>query len=352
MAYSVYSFASQYSDTGQIGLYVGTREENLVECLEIVARELADVAGGNVRPGELERAKENLKGRMLLSLESTSNRMSRLGKSLITDTELLSLDELVAQIDAVTGDDVAALAADLLRLDRLSAAGHRPERGALPGRGRARQPRPRGARGGVKVILFGRRGKVGSVLGARARGRGARARRVDRRRGRRPSTSRGPEAVEENVRVALEDGVPVVIGTTGFDQERVAALARVHELPVFYAPNFAARRGADDALRGRGGKGAAARRDHRAPSRRRSSTRRRGRRRRPPRCCRRETPIHSVRLPGLVAHQEVIFGGPGQTLTIRHDTTSREAFVPGVLLALDKVPSLPPGLTVGLEALL
>ena len=126
MAYSVYSFASQYSDSGQVGLYVGTREENLVECFEIVARELADVAAGNVRPGELERAQENLKGRMLLSLESTSNRMSRLGKSLITDTELLSLDELVARVEAVTADDVAALAADLLRLDRLSAAGIGP----------------------------------------------------------------------------------------------------------------------------------------------------------------------------------------------------------------------------------
>jgi 4-hydroxy-tetrahydrodipicolinate reductase len=64
------------------------------------------------------------------------------------------------------------------------------------------------------------------------------------------------------------------------------------------------------------------------------------------------TPIHSVRLPGLVAHQEVIFGGPGQTLTIRHDTTSREAFVDGVLLALEKVRTLPSGLTVGLERLL
>ena len=64
------------------------------------------------------------------------------------------------------------------------------------------------------------------------------------------------------------------------------------------------------------------------------------------------TPIHSVRLPGLVAHQEVIFGGPGQTLTIRHDTTSRDAFVPGVLLALERLHTLPPGLTVGLDALL
>ena len=123
MAYSVYSFASQYSDSGQIGLYVGTREENLVECLTIAARELADVAAGNVRPGELERAKENLKGRMLLSLESTSNRMSRLGKSLISDTELLSLEELVAKVDAVTVEDVAELAGTLLRLEGLSAVG-------------------------------------------------------------------------------------------------------------------------------------------------------------------------------------------------------------------------------------
>jgi 4-hydroxy-tetrahydrodipicolinate reductase len=62
--------------------------------------------------------------------------------------------------------------------------------------------------------------------------------------------------------------------------------------------------------------------------------------------------IHSVRLPGLVAHQEVLFGGDGQLLTIRHDTFSREAFVPGVLLALERLDELPPGLTVGLEALL
>jgi predicted Zn-dependent peptidase len=126
MAYSVYSFASQYSDAGQIGLYVGTREENLVECLEIVARELSDVSDGNVRNGELERAKENLKGRMLLSMESTSNRMSRLGKSLITGSELLSLEVLVERVDAVTGAEIAEVAGDLLRLDRLSAAGIGP----------------------------------------------------------------------------------------------------------------------------------------------------------------------------------------------------------------------------------
>jgi 4-hydroxy-tetrahydrodipicolinate reductase len=63
-------------------------------------------------------------------------------------------------------------------------------------------------------------------------------------------------------------------------------------------------------------------------------------------------PIHSVRLPGLVAHQEVIFGGPGQTLTIRHDSTDRRSFMPGVLLAVRKVGDLPDPFTVGLEKLL
>jgi 4-hydroxy-tetrahydrodipicolinate reductase len=63
-------------------------------------------------------------------------------------------------------------------------------------------------------------------------------------------------------------------------------------------------------------------------------------------------PIHSVRLPGLNAHQEVIFGGAGETLRIRHDALSREAYTPGVLLALERLATLPPGLTVGLDALL
>ena len=142
-----------------------------------------------------------------------------------------------------------------------------------------------------------------------------------------------------------------MIGTTGFDQERVAALARVHELPVFYAPNFAL--GAVLMMRFAAEAGKVfphaeiveLHHDQKldAPS----GTAKATAALLPP-----GTPIHSVRLPGLVAHQEVIFGGPGQTLTIRHDTTSREAFVPGVLLALEKVRALPPGLTVGLDALL
>jgi 4-hydroxy-tetrahydrodipicolinate reductase len=65
-----------------------------------------------------------------------------------------------------------------------------------------------------------------------------------------------------------------------------------------------------------------------------------------------DVPIHSVRLPGLIAHQEVLLSETGELLTIRHDVLSREAYVPGVLLALERLPSLPPGLTLGLESLL
>ena len=122
MAYAVYSFISQYTDTGQVGVYLGTREDNLGDALAITAEQIADIAAGNLIAGELERAKENLKGRILLSMESTSTRMNRLGKSLITDSELLSLDRIVAEIDAVEASSVCELAAALLASDRLSAA--------------------------------------------------------------------------------------------------------------------------------------------------------------------------------------------------------------------------------------
>jgi predicted Zn-dependent peptidase len=122
MAYSVYSFVSQYTDTGQIGVYLGTREDNLADALAITAEQIADIAGGNLPERELERAKENLKGRILLSMESTSTRMNRLGKALITDSELLSLDRIVAEVDAVDAASVSALAGALLASERLSAA--------------------------------------------------------------------------------------------------------------------------------------------------------------------------------------------------------------------------------------
>jgi len=122
MAYAVYTFASQYTDTGLVGIYVGTREENLGACVDICSEQIGEVAAGRLRKGELTRAKESIKGRIMLSMESTSNRMSRLGKSLITDTELLTFERIMAEIDAVEEDAVAELAGVLLSSDRLSAA--------------------------------------------------------------------------------------------------------------------------------------------------------------------------------------------------------------------------------------
>lgn len=122
LAYSVYTFSSQYADTGQIGIYVGTREENLAACLGIVAEQLRAISTDGPQADELERAKENLKGRIMLAMEMTSNRMSRLGKSLITDSELLSLDRVLAEIESVDTAGVAELASSLLGLDSFSAA--------------------------------------------------------------------------------------------------------------------------------------------------------------------------------------------------------------------------------------
>jgi 4-hydroxy-tetrahydrodipicolinate reductase len=202
----------------------------------------------------------------------------------------------------------------------------------------------------MKVLLLGRHGKVGSLLGPALEQAGHELVDSSQEADAAVDFTR-PDAVEENVRACLAAGVPVVVGTTGFDLERVAALAAEHSLPVFYAPNFAL--GAVLMLRFAEEAGRLmphaeiielhheTKRDAPSGTAKATAARLPG-----------ETPIHSVRLPGLVAHQEVIFGGPGETLTIRHDTTSREAFVPGILLALEQVRSLPPTLTVGLEELL
>ena len=123
LAYAVYSYASQFVDSGQVGIYVGTRPDNVAEAMEIIGRELARIAAGGITAEELERARENVKGRTTLSMESTLARMNRLGSSVLMGVPVLTLDEVLAALDAVTLDDVAALAADLYAPQRLSAAG-------------------------------------------------------------------------------------------------------------------------------------------------------------------------------------------------------------------------------------
>jgi 4-hydroxy-tetrahydrodipicolinate reductase len=212
----------------------------------------------------------------------------------------------------------------------------------------------------VKILLFGPRGKVGCVLGPKLAEAGHEVTPIDR--GDAP-TYEGqeaavdftrPDAARANVEGCLAAGIACVVGTTGLTPDDLAAFdARAQEAGVacFVAPNFAL--GAVLMMRFAAEAGKHLPRaeivelhDERkvdAPSGTAKAT---------AAALPGDVPIHSVRLPGLVAHQEVLFGGPGQVLTIRHDTTSREAFVPGVLLALEKLPSLPPGLTTGLDTLL
>jgi 4-hydroxy-tetrahydrodipicolinate reductase len=200
----------------------------------------------------------------------------------------------------------------------------------------------------VKIALFGRGGKVGSVLAPALEGAGHGL--VDLADAEAMVDFTTPEAVVGNVRAALEQGIPAVVGTTGWEPQALDGLAKERGVPLFVAPNFAIgavlmMRMAEETAKYLPDAEIVelhneAKKD--APSGTAKATAERvgG------------APIHSVRLPGLVAHQEVLFGGDGQLLTIRHDAYSREAYVPGVLLALERLERLQPGLTFGLEALL
>ena len=163
-----------------------------------------------------------------------------------------------------------------------------------------------------------------------------------------------PDAVRANVERCLAAGVPCVVGTSGLARDDVAALdasARERGVACFVASNFAVgavlmMRFAAEAARFLP-RAEIVELHHEtkvdAPS---------GTARATAAALGGDVPIHSVRLPGLGAHQEVLLGGEGQLLTIRHDTFARDAFAPGVLLALERLPELPAGVTVGLEALL
>jgi 4-hydroxy-tetrahydrodipicolinate reductase len=201
----------------------------------------------------------------------------------------------------------------------------------------------------VRICLYGRSGKVGSVLGPALEAHGHELAELESAEAAIDFTA--PDAVVANMLGALEAGVPCVIGTSGADLAPVDERARERGLPAFFAPNFAIGAVLMMRLAAEASKFLPraeivelhneAKKD--APSGTAWATVQRlgG-----------ETRVHSVRLPGLVAHQEVLLGGDGQLLTIRHDAFSREAYVPGVLLALEKLGGLPPGLTVGLDAIL
>jgi 4-hydroxy-tetrahydrodipicolinate reductase len=201
----------------------------------------------------------------------------------------------------------------------------------------------------VKVKLFGAGGKVGSVLGPALGQAGHEL--VELKEAEAMVDFTAPDVVVRNIEAALDAGIPCIVGTSSWDTSEVAEKAEQAGVSVFYAPNFAI--GAVLMMRF-----AAEASKHMpraeivelhhetkvdAPSGTAKAT---------AEAMDGEVPIHSVRLPGIVAHQEVLLSEAGQLLTIRHDAFSREAYVLGVLLALERLGSLPAGLTVGLEKLL
>ena len=123
LAYSIFSFANLHAHTGEVGLYVGTRPDNLREAIATIATELERFVAEPISEQELTRSRENVKGRVALSLESTAARMNRLGSSLLGELPILSVDEIVARIDAVQADDLHKLANELFAGQRLSVAG-------------------------------------------------------------------------------------------------------------------------------------------------------------------------------------------------------------------------------------
>jgi 4-hydroxy-tetrahydrodipicolinate reductase len=163
-----------------------------------------------------------------------------------------------------------------------------------------------------------------------------------------------PQTALDNIREAVQAGVHVVVGTTGFNPAELEGLSGAN---VFVAPNFAIgavlmmKFAAEAARHMRAAEIIELHHDRKLdrPSGTAARTARLMREANPEQP---EPPIHSVRLPGLVAHQEVILGDVGQTLTIRHDSIDRESFMPGVLLAIRMVPTLPHSPMVGLEHLL
>jgi predicted Zn-dependent peptidase len=127
LAYSVFCFSNLYAHTGEVGLYVGTRPDNIIEALAVVAAELERCVRDPASDEELVRSRENLKGRVVLGMESTGARMSRLGACVLNELPILSVNDVIARIDSVEIEQVRALAGELFAPDRLSAAGVGPD---------------------------------------------------------------------------------------------------------------------------------------------------------------------------------------------------------------------------------
>ena len=339
---------SPYAGTGQVGLYLGTRPDNVGKALRVVGDELERFRQDGITADELARSKENVKGRIVLSLESTTARMNRLGSSVLAGMPLLSVDEVdrahrrrdarrrrragAASCSRPSGCSAAGIGADE-RVFRARSSRGRLSRCAGAAAAASASPAPPGGwattvcaavEGADDLVLAGRadpgararrwRTILGDVdvvvdftrpdtaLENALRVRGGRRARGHRDDGLRPrSRSSRPAAPTCSWRPNFAIGAVLMMR---FAAEASRHMARAEIIELHHdgkldAPSGTAARTAE-LMEG-------------------------------------DVPIHSVRLPGLVAHQEVILGDVGQTLTIRHDSIDRESFMPGVLLAVRRV---------------
>ncbi len=257
LAYSVGSYSEQYTDSGLVATYVGTREDNVEEACSIIGAELARLRSEPVTAEELTRAKENVKGRLVLSSESTAARMTRISRATLFDLPIDSLDEMLAKVDAVTRR----------RPDRAGRRALRPRAPLRRLRRPRREPLPRGARPGqrepggrvIRVAVSGAAGRMGqavceAVEGAEDTELGGEGR--SRPSGSswptcsaRPtssSTSPRPTPRSPTPKACLEAGVHVVVGTTGFDLDALRPAAEASQRQLLRRPQLRDRRRAAD----------------------------------------------------------------------------------------------------------
>ena len=343
LAYSVYSFGGQFTDTGQVGLYLGTRPDNLGEAMRVVSEELDRLREEPATQVELERAHAPPGVQRAARDAAAGDRRGHGARR-----------RRLARRPARPGRRPVGARPPVGR-------GHRPRRGRVPRRRRDRLP---GDRVSVRVAVAGAAGRMGQAVCAAVDG--ADDLELTGRADPSLGTSLGdvlgdadvvvdftiPDQAIANARACLSAGVHVVIGTTGFDLDELRAVCAEHpDATAFVAPNFAIgavlmMRFAAEASRHMQSAEIV---EYHHPAKLDAPS---GTAKRTAGLMEGDVPIHSLRLPGVVADQDVVLGDVAQTLTIRHQTTDRTSFMPGVLLAIRSVGRLEGSPTVGLERLL
>ncbi len=369
LAYSVSTFHAQYAGAGHVGLYLGTRPENLGTAMQVVGQELErflhdGITAGRAGAGQGER--EGARGADARVDVGADEPPRRRAARRPADPQPRRADRPRRGGQRRRRGRARARAAPARAPERRRS---RTERDGVPLRAGTRDAGVggRGMSAPIRVAVAGAAGRMGQTVCAAVEG--AQDMELTGRADPALRTTVAdvlpdadvvvdfttPDTAQANALACLEAGVHVVIGTTGFDPGPLEAAAAASAGNVLIAPNFAIgavlmMRFAAEAAR-HFPKAEIIELHHDRKLDAPSGTAARTASLMEPEMAG-PVPIHSVRLPGLVAHQEVLFGGLDETLTIRHDSLSRESFMPGVLLAVRAVSTLPEPVVTGLEHVL